>query len=247
MRPDPDALSRVAAALAADPTVSAVYLGGSRARGEDDAYSDIDLAIRASHWTPERLGALWLAGSGSMLGGRPFFHGMLHDGTILDALVVAEPPSEGYRPLELPDPEPAPPGSTEPGGAAAEFWLNSAKHRKVFGRGLWPMATFGVHHDRLALLRMWAQLDMGEDPKERAMTIFGMTPLVRQHLDDRRQAILGMPTRTALETAVAIVALRGEVAQTGRATEARWGVPYPYRLEAIVHRIAAFGPEGAMP
>lgn len=222
----------VLAALAADGRVSRVWLGGSHARGTADAYSDIDLCIAAPEWSPESLGGLWLAGQRMTMAGQPFWHGMLHDGTILDVMVGE--PYEGYQEQALPSAVGPPPGQPEPSGIAMEFWLNSYKHRKVIVRGLWPMAIYGIHHDRLVLLRMWTQEATGEDPGPPAFSIFGMTPLVRAHVGDERARCLGMPCRDLEELVEAIHALRDEASRVMRASDAKWGIAWPKRLEALV-------------
>ena len=175
-------------ALAADPIVRAVWLGGSRARGEADAFSDVDLALDAEGWTPERLGGLWLGGQRITMMGDPFFHGVLADGTILDVRVGA--PGEGFVPIHAsPHAPPAAEGFAE--GPALDFWLNSMKHAKPLARGVGAMTLFGLHHDAMALLRLWALADVGRDPGPGAFTIFGLTPLVRDHLNPARLRLLG--------------------------------------------------------
>ncbi|MGV3615097.1 MAG: nucleotidyltransferase domain-containing protein [Fimbriimonas sp.] len=222
----------VLAALAADARVGRVWLGGSHARGTADAYSDVDLCIEAPEWTPTALGSLYLAGQEAQIAGRPFFHGVLRDGTMLDVLMGE--PSDRYQALDLPTPAAPPPGEPDPPGAATEFWINTYKHRKVIGRGLWPMTIFGIHHDRMLLMRLWALEATGEDPGAPAFTIHGLTPLVREHLDPDRARLLGMPCRDLEEILTAIEAMRDEVSRTMRASEARWGTEFPVRLERLV-------------
>ncbi len=178
-------------ALAADPLVRGAKLGGSRARGEDDEWSDVDLVLDAPGWTPARLGGLWLGGQAMRLGESPFFHGVLSDGTVLDVILGPPGPGPGYRPIEATPKEPPPPVPLAE-GAALDFWLNSMKHAKPFGRGVGGMVFFGLHHDAMALLRLWALEDSGKDPGAGAFTIFGMTPLVRGHLTASRLRLLGM-------------------------------------------------------
>lgn len=219
-------------ALAADPRVNAVWLGGSRARGEADAYSDVDLALEADpEWTPERLGGLWLGGQSMKLGSEPFFHGVLADGTILDVRLGL--PWEGHVRIEA-EPLSPPPGDEFATGAALDFWINSMKHAKPLARGVGGMVLFGLHHDAMALLRLWALEDTGQDPGPAAFTIFGLTPLVRDHLSPKRLNLLGLPKRDEAELRAAVRALRDAASEAGRAAEARWGVPYPERLEAVV-------------
>lgn len=226
------------AALAADPLVRGVWLGGSRARGEDDAYSDVDLVFDAPGWEPARLGGLWLGGQAMKLAGDPFFHGILADGTILD--VRLGEPWEGYVPVHLPHPRPLPqdepPGGGEfsADGPALDFWLNSMKHAKPLARGVGGMLVFGLHHDAMALIRLWVLEDTGKDPGPGAFTIFGLTPLTKDHLTPDRLRLLGLPKRDEAELRAAVRALRDAATATGEAAEKRWGVPYPHRLDAVV-------------
>ena len=220
------------AALAADPLVRSVWLGGSRARGEADAFSDVDLALEADEdWTPERLGGLWLGGQSFKLGSEPFFHGILADGTILDVRLGS--PWEGHVRIEAVPLEP-PHSQGNAGGPALDFWLNSMKHAKPLARSAGGMLTFGLHHDAMALMRLWVLEDSGKDPGAGAFTIFGLMPLVRDHLTPSRLALLGMPKRDEAELRFAVRALRDAAGTAGRAAEVRWGVLYPHRLEAVV-------------
>lgn len=228
----PPIFDRVLAAFAADPNVSEAWLGGSYARGDADSYSDVDLCLRATAWDPTRLGGLWLAGQVVSLGGHALYSGILTDGTMLDLLM--QEPHEGYLSLDFPNPEPPPPGRPDPSGLTTDFWLNSYKHRKVFGRGLWAMATFGIHQERTMLLRLWALAATGSDPGARMMTIHGMTPYFRELVRIRQMELLGAPGRDPVEMRATIEALRDEVARVGRMIENRWGIPYPHRLETLV-------------
>ena len=217
--------------LAADPMVRSIHLGGSRARGEADAFSDIDLVLDAPDWEPTRLGGLWLGGQEARLGDSPFYHGVLADGTVLD--VVLGPPGPGYLPVEA-APRSAPPSEPLAKGPALDFWLNSLKHAKPLGRGVPGIVVFGLHHDAMALVRLWALEDAGEDPGPGAFTIFGMTPLMRKHLTPERLRLLGTPRRDEAELRASASALRDAAGIAGRAAENRWGVAYPHRLESVV-------------
>ena len=98
--------------------------------------SDVDLVLDAPGWAPARLGGLWLGGQTMKLGESPFFHGVLADGTVLD--VILGPPGPGYVPVESPPMAPPPPVPLAE-GPALDFWLNSMKHAKPFGRGVGGM------------------------------------------------------------------------------------------------------------
>jgi hypothetical protein len=219
-------------ALAADPLVRGIWLGGSRARGEGDDYSDVDLALDAEGWTPAGLGDLWLGGQSFPLGGSPFFHGVLSDGTILD--VIVGPVGSGYLLIEAAPISPPPATGPYADGAALDFWLNSMKHAKPFARGVEGMTLFGLHHDSMALFRLWVLQDTGRDPGPSAFSIFGLTPLVRDHLTGERLRLLGMPKGNPDELRDAVQALRDAASEAGRAAEEKWGVSYPDRLESVV-------------
>jgi hypothetical protein len=165
------------------------------------------------------------------LGDAPFHHGVLADGTVLDVLIG--PAGAGFG---LPAVEPLAPPPPVPlaEGAALDFWLNSMKHAKPFGRGVGGIVFFGLHHDAMALMRLWAMEDSGKDPGSGSFTIFGMTPLVRKHLTPGRLKLLGMPTGTIEELRAAARAYREAASIAGRAAEAKWGVPYAHRLEEVV-------------
>ena len=127
-------------------------------------------------------------------------------------------------------------GPEEPAaqGPALDFWLNSMKHAKPLARGVGGMVLFGLHHDAMALLRLWAVEDTGADPGSGAFTIFGLTPLVKGHLTPERLRLLGLPKRDEDELRAAARALRDAASGAGRKAEERWGVPYPRRLERVV-------------
>jgi hypothetical protein len=110
------------------------------------------------------------------------------------------------------------------------------KHAKPFGRGVGGIVFFGLHHDAMALVRLWAIEDSGKDPGSGAFTIFGMTPLIRDHLTPERLRLLGMPTRDTEELRSAARAYREAASVAGRAGEARWGIPYAHLLEEVVRK-----------
>jgi len=96
------------------------------------------------------------------------------------------------------------------------------------------IVVFGLHHDAMALVRLWALEDVGEDPGPGAFTIFGMTPPMRRHLTPGRLRLLGTPRRDEAELRTAAGALREAAGTAGRVAETRWGIAYPHRLESVV-------------
>ena len=235
----PPICTAVYGSLAHDSTVSALWIGGSHARGDADEFSDVDLAINAPNdWSPTSLGESWVAGQSMNLGGNPFYHGILSDGTILDLLVTSSP-WEGYVPVDLTafamarsttsiSPE------SQLSGPAVDFWISTHKDRKVFGRGLGAMLVFGLHHHRLSLLRMWTIEATGVDPGPSAFTIHGMTPIIREYVTPERERLLGLPCRDSREAVDAVRLYRAEISRSGRAALEMHGYEYPFRLENIV-------------
>ncbi|CAN5530650.1 hypothetical protein BH11ARM2_BH11ARM2_02270 [soil metagenome] len=233
MTPAREALVEIRGLLAHDSMVQAVRLGGSLKRNEDDAWSDLDLWIDAEDgWHPNRLGSLWLGGMEGMLGDRPFFHGILASGAVVDFLVGPEP-WPGYDFLDAVPPQA--PTDSEPGetGLLVEAWINTYKHEKVIARGLWPMGLIGMEIDRKYLVRLWAMLATGEDPGKGAFTIHGLTPIVRRDLTPERTALLGLPARTEGELRETLSALRQELRSVSVALGEK-GRPRPSRIESVV-------------
>ena len=124
-----ETLARFRSALAADPSVRQVYIGGSVARGDDDEVSDLDLWIEGENWKPESLGGLFLVADLRELGGFPFLHGVAIGGTIIDIL-IGQPGWDAYLPLDPVPPQEVVPAPLPRGGLVEEFWSLSLKHRK---------------------------------------------------------------------------------------------------------------------
>ena len=200
-------LIEIAQDLWDDPTVAALWLGGSLARGAGDAHSDVDLrvAFAAPAAVPEALPA-----SAHRLAARVTYcltfriaadavlhHMLLDDGQVYDLWVqtaTREPSREtrlvlGCRDEALAsklnggeDPrvqfEPADPEEVRK--VIGGFWMNLRKHRKVLARGLTLIAWEGEHRIRQDLLRLWHVEATGLDcgPLS-AMTIHTLTPMVR--------------------------------------------------------------------
>jgi len=208
-----ETLNLLLGALAADPAVKAVYIGGSFARGEDDEVSDLDLWVHGEEWRPECLGALFLTAEDKQLGGTPFLHGVSVGGTILDILYGGPPAWDGYIRLEMPEPTPIPPAPLPPCGVIEQFWMMTLKHRKSLWRGRHGILTYGLHHDRKYLLRAWALHDTGVDPGDQVFTIFALKSLYDRHIDQGRIELLGLPVRNLEEILVATDAYRDEMSR----------------------------------
>lgn len=193
--------------LWADPTIAALWLGGSLARGAGDAYSDVDLrvavtpvAFSETEMPPAAARLQWDAvavlplrfGVNSVL-----FHMLLSDGEIYDLHVLPSdqpPPSERRRLLacrdanlapqldEGADPDIyAPPATPEAAQQTLTmFWITAHKGQKVLHRGMPLMALQGQTLLRQELIRLWYMQATGNDcgPMSR-LTIHTLTPVIR--------------------------------------------------------------------
>ena len=200
-------LLEVACDLWADPTVAALWLGGSLARGAGDAHSDVDLRVALA---PPAGVSEAIPASAHRLTARITYHltlrfaedAVLHhllldDGQIYDLWVqtaAREPSREarlmlGCRDEALAsklaggeDPsvrfEPADPEEIKQ--VIGGFWMTLRKHRKVLARGLTLIAWEGEHRIRQDLLRLWHVEATGRDCGPMStMTIHSLTPMVR--------------------------------------------------------------------
>ena len=190
-----------------DPTVTALWLGGSLARGAGDAHSDVDLRVALA---PPASASEALPASAHRLAARITYaftwrfdedavlhHLLLDDGQIYDLLVQTtrrEPNREARLVLGCRDEAFAPKlaagedpsvqfKSADPdeiSQVVGGFWMNLRKHRKVLARGLTLIAWEGEHRLRQDILRLWHVLATGLDcgPMS-AMTIHSLTPMVR--------------------------------------------------------------------
>lgn len=191
-----------------DPTVVALWIGGSLARGAGDLYSDVDfrVAVAPEHFAPWRTPPFdqifthtSVVGQNTMTFGEAaiLHHLILSDGEIFDFFVqsTSHPPtSEPRLILGCRDQEFAtllsahnviPPVHRQPvnGETVREllvsFWINSHKHRKVLHRHLDLMATLGLHIEQSLLLRLWYIDITGQDCGDaRRQTIHSLTELV---------------------------------------------------------------------
>jgi len=225
------ALNQILGVLAADPSVEAVYIGGSVARGDCDEVSDIDLWIEGKDWAPESIGGLLLTGQRFQIGGFPFLHGVALDGTIIDVLYGGQVAWDGYLRLDPPSPTPLDPAPIPPFTLLDEFWLTSLKHRKALFRGLDPILTIGLQHDRGYLLRAWALHATGVDPGPQAFNFFSLRDLFRDYVDTRCQQLLGLPLRDRGEIVYAVHTYRDEMSRL---------FPNPTPLESVVRSLPLF-------
>ena len=258
------ALRRMVSALWAQEDVAALWLGGSFARGEADAYSDLDLRVAVA---PDRLSA-WAELDPALLLGEPIvgtqrmdwegpvlYHLVLEDGLIVDLLIQntdREPPQDYTLTLACRDDafeallEKAHlPPAEEPAAdpevirqVVADFWIASHKHAKVMGRGLDPIALFGLGLELSPLMRLWYVAATGRDLGMQRATIHMLTRTVRaiESGPDALQTlrVLGAPRLTAADRLQAVEISRDEVGRVGRTLAAQLGFAYPEALEKTV-------------
>lgn len=257
-------LRRMTAALWAREDVAALWLGGSFARREADAYSDLDLrvAVAPDHfpaWTdldPAALLGEPVVGTQRMSWlGTAFYHVVLENGVIVDLLVQSAdhtPPEDYTLPLacrddafgallalaHLPPAEEALPDPETIRQAVIDFWIGSHKHAKVIGRGLDPVVLFGLGLEQAVLMRLWYVAATGRDLGTQRATIHTMTQTARaiEAGPDAHETlrVLGAPRLTSADRLRAVETSRDEVARVGRRLAGRLGFAYPEALEQTV-------------
>jgi len=205
-----ETLDRLLGALAADRSVTAVYAGGSLARGVLDEVSDLDLWIESDHWSPESISSLLLTGESKQMNGMPFFHGVSVGGTILDILYGPKV-REDYVKLELPEPRQIALQALPRCGLVEEFWMMSLKHRKNLWRGRYEILSYALHHDRRYLLRAWTFEGTGVDPGDQVFTLFALKTVYERFVDSSRLELLGLPLRNLDEILFAVQRYRDEM------------------------------------
>ncbi len=203
------ALKRIASRLWADSTVLALWLGGSIARGEADAHSDIDLRVGVR---PEAL-PQWLEPDRPALSERTgetavgvhagrwdrtvLHHALLADGVIIDLLVQSvdrDPPQDATLILgcrdaafgtllaaaALPPPEELKPADPEAIlEVLTQFWIGSHKHTRMLFRRLDLLILQGLALEQPVLLRLWYADATGRDQGSQRPTIHTLTPVMR--------------------------------------------------------------------
>lgn len=204
-----------------------VQIGGSFARGEADALSDLDLTFEPPpEWSVDSIGGLLVAVQAVRLGSQTLLHGIARDGTVVD-LLPGPPPSGALDARELAAPViPDFEARLLETGLLADFWIHTHKHRKPLARGLEAMAILGLAHDRTFLMRLWSLADGGGDPGPNLGGIHAMSPLVRRVATPARMTLLGIPTRDRGEILAAIGTFQAEVAVLG--------LPGAERIERLV-------------
>lgn len=247
--------------------VLAIWVGGSLAAGEGDAWSDVDFRVAVApgaletwthpDWTrylpvPPCGGTLLRFGTQALL-----HHLLLVDGTIVD-FYVQEPAAELVEPsvviLFCRDAalsarlegfaRPAASLARDAEGEAirqflVEYWIATHKELKGLARRHDQSAFAGLYVERMALLRAWHLQAVGKEIDAR-VTIHMLGALhkgLAGKLSADQRNVLGLPTRNAEETVAAVDAVRAEMAQVGRVLAQRYDFVYPHELEAVVMRV----------
>jgi hypothetical protein len=119
-----------------------------------------------------------------------------------------------------------------------DYWITTHKQLKALARNYDLSPFAGLYFERMALLRAWYMLAVGKDIDSRAtLHMLGVlhTGLAGKLTADQR-TILGLPSRTAEETATVIEAIRAEMSSTGRWLADKHAFAYPHELEDVVRR-----------
>ena len=257
-------IRQMAAMCSSDSDVLAVWVGGSLAAGQGDAYSDIDFRIavetgQVDQWTNPRwdhyLPILPCEGLLLRFGEQALLHHLiLTDGTIVDFFVqdrTYHHPEPSLVILACRDPQlrATLEGYVQPASALTrdlepesvrrlivEYWIATHKQMKALARKYDQSAFVGLYVERMALLRAWYMQVVGKDIDARAT--LHMLGLLHQGLDGRltqeQRDLVGLPSRTPEETVAAIEAVRAEMSRVGRALANRHGIAYPDEIERVV-------------
>jgi hypothetical protein len=262
-------MSEIASRCAADPRIQAIWVGGSLAAGQGDAYSDIDfrIAVEPGHvdeWTsPEWQHYLPIPACGGLLlrfGEHALLHHLvLTDGTIVDFyvqdtaqhnpepnIVVLACRNTEFRAMLDGFVQPAAALVREVDTAVArqflvDYWITTHKQMKALARNYDYTHFAGVYFERMALLRAWYMHLIGSDIDTRPT--LHMVGILHKGLQGKLTAeqhmIMGMPTRTPEETVTVIEAIRDEMTRVGHALAERYQFAYPQELEDVVRRVWA--------
>jgi predicted nucleotidyltransferase len=256
-------LIHVVEGLWQDPSIIAVWLGGSLARGQGDRNSDVDLrvALRPEKYARMPSGATPLFEMAVVHQRLEFaedstlHHMLLRNGQIYDLFVQStsrRPTSEHRLVLACRDAlfgdslshgvDPQTTFKTAAPPAVRQviegYWLGLLKHKKVIARGLGIVAWEGEHRLRCLLLQLYYILATGNDCGDPLrMTIHSMSPAVRSiqaEIGPLALAMLGKPTRTVEELTDSAMQIAREVARVGRLLSTRLNFDYPTEAERVV-------------
>ncbi len=246
-----------------DPSVIAIWLGGSLANGQGDRNSDVDLRVALGPEKYERMpsGATSLFQMAVVHQRLEFaedstlHHMLLRNGQIYDLFVqsTTRPPTNerrlvlacrdaqfGDRLSHGVDPQTT--FKTAVPLAVRQiiegYWLGLLKHKKVVERDLGIVAWEGEHRLRCSLLHLYHILATGNDCGDPLrMTIHSMSPAVRTiqaEIGPSALAMLGKPARTVEELVDSAMQIAREVARIGRLLSGSLKFDYPAEAERVV-------------
>lgn len=251
----------------ADPTIQAIWIGGSLASGTGDFYSDVDFRIAVAadqieKWVaPDWTQYLPVLPCGSVLmrfGTQALLHHMvLTDGSIVD-FYIQDTQQQNPEPqiviLACRNPElketvagfarPAAALVKEIDGAVVrqflvDYWITTHKQMKALARHYDQSAFAGLYMERMALLRGWYMQATGKDIESR-MSLHMLGALHKGldgHLTQAQHDLVGLPSRSPAETVAVIDGIRAEMASVGRELAERHQFAYPFELEEVVQRV----------
>lgn len=251
----------------ADERVQAIWVGGSLAAGHGDMFSDVDFRIavepgQLDDWVePNWEQYLPLSPSGGVLmrfeADALLHHLVLNDGTLVDfyvqdtnrqnyepELVILASRNDAFRAELESFSHPAASLVSDIDGEEVErffvdYWITTHKQMKAIARAYDLSPFVGLYFERLALLRAWHMQMVGKALYARAsLHMLGAVHRgLAGKLTEQQRNILGMPSQTPQETAVAIEAIRSEMAQVGRWLAKKYAFTYPYELEEVVQQL----------
>ncbi|MEM7334094.1 MAG: hypothetical protein AAF490_18560 [Chloroflexota bacterium] len=265
--PHADLIQNIADKCTEHKNIQAIWVGGSLAAGHGDIYSDIDFRIAvepgavdqwdAPDWD-KYLPILPCGGALKKFGEEAVLHHLiLDDGTILDffvqdttrqnfepAIVILGCRDEAFGEKLAQFSRPSTSLIKEINNVEArqfliDYWITTHKEMKGLARKYDLSPFVGLYYERLALLRAWHMQAVGKDITARA-TLHMLDKLHRGlegYLTDDRKALMGLPSRTPEETAVAIEAIREEMSQVGRCLAKKYEFEYPHEIEKIVRKV----------
>jgi hypothetical protein len=250
-----------------DGSIQAIWVGGSLAAGQGDAYSDVDFRIavepgQIDRWTsPNWEKYLPIRPCGSLLtrfGEQALLHHMvLTDGTIVDFyvqdttqqnpepnLVILTSPNAEFRAKLEGFANPAAVLVREIDGAVVrqflvDYWITTHKQMKALARRYDLSPFVGLYMERVALLRAWYMQAVGKDINAR-VTLHMLRELHKGldgKITEHQRTLLGLPSKTPNETVTVIDAIRAEMASVGRWLANRYDFVYPNELEDVVQRV----------
>ncbi len=247
-----------------DERIQAIWVGGSLATGQGDAYSDIDFRLavepgKLDQWTaPEWTQYFPIQPCGGVFmqfGNHALLHHLvLTDGTIVD-FYVQDTEQEHFEPqIEIlfcrnAEFQQKLEGFSRPATSLikaidenevrrflVDYWIITHKQMKAMARRYDLSPFVGLYWERLALLRAWHLKLVGKDIAGRASLhmLGALHQGLGAKLTEQQRLILGLPSNSPEETAVAIEAIRTEMVQVGRWLAEKHGFDYPHELEAVV-------------